>query len=123
MGKTNDSAQAVSDIINTGINSIAVDALYGIIVGYVPFLGWPVISLVTKAIINYFAGFIFRYLNKVGINLVIDIQTSAEQNAYSEAEGKLHDANLSGNPDEIKKASEEFDKMARSLILWDGVVS
>ena len=120
--KYNDSATLVSDIINTSINTVAVQIIEKIAIAYVPFLGWPVISTIFHALLSKIAGLLFDQLNRVGINLVITIQTEEELNAYTKAEGKLHEANLSGDPQAIELASNEFDKAAYSLIRWDGIV-
>lgn len=120
--KDNESATVVSQIINTSVNSIGVEVVVRVAQTYLPFLAWPIISTIFRALVSKVASIIFVNLNRVGINLVITIQGEIEEQAYLQAEGELHEASLSGDMERIKNASIAFDKAADSAIHWDGIV-
>ena len=84
------------------------------------FLKLPFISF----IYNYTMVYIFQAFSKalqvVGVKLIITIQTDEEQSTYSNAEGALRAALVTGDPDAIAKANAEFNAAIDSLIHYDG---
>lgn len=117
---TNQAAQATSDIIDVAEYDAATPAVIAALVAVFPFLGWPIIGPIFTAIYNYFAKDLYTEFKFVGIKIVIRIQTDIEKSTYSNAEGALRAAQLTGDPIKIKEATDAFKKAAQSLIHFDG---
>lgn len=117
---TNKPAQTVADIINVAIYDLAVNVAEAAAIAEFPFLGWPGIKQIFHVILTKIAGYIYTPLANTAIFTVIKIQTDSQKAAYTAAEGKLRTANLSGDPTIIKEATDEFKKVFRALVHYDG---
>jgi hypothetical protein len=116
----NKPAQSVANMINFAIYDVAVNVAEAAAISQVPFLGLPVIKQVFHFVLSKMAGLIYVPLATGSIFTVIKIQTDSQKKEYAEAEGKLRLANLSGDPEAIRKATDEFKKSFRRLVHYDG---
>ena len=80
---------------------------------------WPLKQIFTW-LIGLLGQQISIFFQVAGIKLIVTIQTDAEQGVYTQAEGNLRNALLTGDKDAIAKASKEADAAFESLIHYDG---
>ena len=119
----NPPAQTVDGIISEAIYSAALPAAETALIAQFPFLGFPVVKPIFEAVLKYIAGIIFTQLANGGTKIVITIQTDKEKAVYSAAEGALRAAQLSGNPAQLKQATEAFKVAVQNLIHFDGGIT
>lgn len=119
---TNGLAQTVDDIINFAAFKIGVPVAKAAI-KKIPYLAWlnlPIISTLFDWALNWLANFFYQPTVDYTSQVIIKLQTNAQKDAYSHSEQILRTAHLSGDPNELKKASDNFDEMLGHLITFDG---
>jgi hypothetical protein len=116
----NKPAQTVADVISFTIFDVAVSTAEAAALAQIPLLRLPVIKEVFHFLMSKIAGLIYRPLALNAVFTVISIQTEGQKRDYIQAEGNLRAANLTGDPEKIKEATDEFKKTFRRLVHYDG---
>lgn len=126
MGENPTPTNKTLGVVESAINAVVMKVTAPLVVQMVssiPQLAflkiWP-ISEIFSALVKWILGFANVAFQRLGIKMVLTIQTDHELDDYSKAEGELRQALLGGDPNAIQKASDEFDKSLGNLIHWDG---
>lgn len=89
----------------------------------VPFLEGPIIGVITNEIIEAVGAAVAKNFMKMATAFAIDFQINGEESEAYKATHALKDAKAKGDPNAIKKASDDFDKAMASLVHWDGTAT
>lgn len=121
----NKTLQTTETLINDGVMKV-LSPLVIQVVSSIPQLSflkiWP-ISSIFASIVNFILRQFSTLCQDVGVRLVITAQTNEERSAYSQAEGVLRAALLTGDPNAISKARAQANAAIDALIHYDGSAS
>lgn len=125
---TNQVASAVNSALNSAIAGVGETLAVDAILAATPMItGIPVIGLVWSAIVNFIVGRFGAYFYAICANamtsLIIDIQVNQEDSAATKAFSNLQNADKSGDPAQIAKASKDLDSAYANLVNYDGSAS
>ena len=98
------------------IFEVAVTAAYAAAVQALPFLGWPIISSLFRALLTWVAGMLYEPIEKNIALGVITFKTEQQQKEYEASVEAFKKAQEQGEADAIAKAREELKKKLSDLI-------
>lgn len=110
---------AVDGVIHT-IFTVGLTAGSEVIKTYVPWLRLPVISQIFDAVVNKYGAMIDQAIQNSATFMVLNIQTSSENNAFKDSVTALKQAQTTGDQNAIQKARDDFKKNLGNLVHWDG---
>lgn len=119
----NGPAETANKIIHAAIFDVALEGAEKGMIANLPFLGFPFINTIFKAVFTWIANYIYSYLSRLATFSVIDIQIGTEKTAYTTAEKDLRAAELSGDKNALTQATVEFRAALGPLIHYDGSAS
>lgn len=110
----------IVDIINDIIKGASLTEAYALLVGAIPFLGWPIIGIFTTWIIGWIGAKIFAAIEKFASFTVIDMETISENTNYQNAVAALKAAQVSNDPQAVATALKNAKETLGKLIHMDG---
>lgn len=126
MGDTPTTVNTTANIVD-GIIKAAIaggdDAVEAYLIIQFPFLGWPIISLIFKAIVSGIGSSIQTNITGIANVLVIDIQTQGEQSSVVQAANQLSKAQAGSDPVATQAATDALITAYGNLFHNDGVAS
>jgi hypothetical protein len=119
----NNTANALNEAIQIAIFDVALNAMKAYALVQMPWLAWPVVNQIFNLITKLLGNYIYTFLSQVATFAVIDMQTDAEKEAYSQALTQLLAAYSSGDQNAIQRATTDVKQAMASLIHFDGSAS
>lgn len=101
------------------IEELALTEAYALLIAAVPFLGWPVIGVVTAFVLRWLGNLVFKAIQKFVAFKAIEWKTEAQNVAYQETVTSLKTAQASGDKDAISVAKTNFKKKLCELVHLD----
>lgn len=114
--------KTTEDIISFGVYNVALAAAEAALTVEFPVLATPVAKEIFDLAMKKIATELYLQLADIAVITFINFETDQEESAYSAAEGNLRQAMLSGDKNEIAKASQNFNDTLDSLVHFDGSV-
>ncbi len=116
----NQLASVVNGILKNLIDGVGVGAAETAAIAVYPFLAWPVVRQIFDAVLKLVANEIYKQAAMAATKVVIDVQVGMEESKTGDSFQNLQMALASGDPDAIKKASDDLDASYKALINFDG---
>jgi Arc/MetJ family transcription regulator len=108
--------EIVDALINDVLKGLGLSEAYTLLVAAFPFLGWPIIGLVTSFLISWVGGAIFKALEKLVSFKVIDWEVIAQNDAYKASLQTLEAAQATGDAAQLEAAKAQFKANLQKLI-------
>lgn len=110
----NQTVQTANDLIHAALFGAVVNAVIVSLNAELPWLNWPLISEIEKAVLDKIAGEIYTTLSQFVTFAIIDSQIAGEKEDYSNAEKALRDA-LAKTPVDLQAIANAKAQMARAF--------
>lgn len=115
----NGAASIARRIVETVVNG-AITSAKALALVQAPWLNWPVVKQVFDYLMGKISTALIKAMGDYSTFVIIDLQTSAQRDAYLRAMDALKAADAAGDPNAIDEALKEARARLGNLIRFDG---